>query len=50
MQNRDNNCESTEEYIIQKSRKNGFGTFYVLVILIILATIIAVTGVFFNYW
>ena len=40
----------SEEYIIENKIKNRFGATFVVIIIIILITAVAMTGVYFDYW
>ena len=42
--------EKSEEYIIQKKIKTRFGATFAIIIIIILITTVAMTGVYFVYW
>jgi len=50
MQIPDKNNKIPEEYIIEDKIKNRFGATLVVIIIIILITAVAMTGVYFDYW
>jgi len=50
MQIPDKNNKKSEEYIIQNKIKNRVGVTFVVIIIIILITAVAMTGVYFDYW
>lgn len=50
MQIRDKDDNESEDYIIQDSKKTRFGAVFIAIILIILVTAVALTGVYFEYW
>jgi len=50
MQISNKNNKIPEEYIIENKIKNRFGATLVVIIVIILITAVAMTGVYFDYW
>lgn len=50
MQIRSNDDNTSEDYILQDNKKTRFGVTFILVVLVILATAVAVTGVILGYW
>lgn len=50
MQIRDENDHNSEDYILQNNKKTRFGATFIIIVLIILATAVAMTGVYFDYW
>lgn len=50
MQIRDKEDNQSEDYILQDSKKTRFGVVFILIILVILAAGVAMTGVYFDYW
>ncbi|MBK5192886.1 MAG: hypothetical protein JJE07_06680 [Flavobacteriaceae bacterium] len=42
--------KESEEYIIQNKIKTRFGATFVVIIIVILITAVAMTGVYFDYW
>lgn len=50
MQIRDKDDKESEDYILQDNKKTRFGTIFIIIVLIILATAVAMTGVYFDYW
>jgi hypothetical protein len=50
MQIQDKNNIKSEEYIIQNKINKRFGVTLVVIIIIVLITTVAMTGVYFDYW
>ena len=50
MQIRDKNDNESEDYILQDNKKTRFGAVFIAIVLIILITAVALTGVYFEYW
>ena len=50
MQIRDKNDKESEDFILQNNKKTRFGATIIIIILIILATLVAMTGVYMDYW
>jgi len=50
MQIPDKKNKIPEEYIIQNKIKNRFGATLVVIIIIVLITVVAMTGVYLDYW
>lgn len=50
MQIRDKDDNESEDYILQDNKKTRFGTIFIIIVLIILVTIVAMTGVYLDYW
>ncbi len=50
MQIRDKEDNQSEDYILQKNKKTKFGVFFILIVLVILAAAVAMTGVYFDIW
>jgi hypothetical protein len=50
MQIRDKRDDKSEDYIIQNNKKTKFGTFFILIMLVVLVAGVAMTGVYFDYW
>lgn len=50
MQIRDKDDNESEDFILQDNKKTRFGTIFIIIVLIILVTIVAMTGVYFDYW
>lgn len=50
MQIRDKKDNESEDYILQDNKKTRFGATFIIIVLIILVTIVAMTGVYFEYW
>jgi flagellar basal body-associated protein FliL len=42
--------KESEEYIIKNKIKKRFGLTFVVIIIIIFITTVAMTGVYFDYW
>ncbi|HSM63618.1 MAG TPA: hypothetical protein VK833_06750 [Gillisia sp.] len=50
MQIRDKGDNQSEDYILQNNKKTKLGAITIIIILVILITGVAMTGVYFNYW
>ena len=50
MQIRDKDDKQSEDYIFQDNKKTRFGAVFIIIVLIILVTAVAMTGVYFDYW
>lgn len=50
MQIRDKNDNESEDFIIQDNKKTRFGATFIIIVLIILATLVAMTGVYMDFW
>ncbi|CAM4140198.1 hypothetical protein [Gillisia hiemivivida] len=50
MQIRNKKDNQSEDYILQDNKKTRFGVVFILIILVILAAGVAMTGVYFDYW
>jgi hypothetical protein len=50
MQVRDKQDKESEDYILQNNKKTRFGATFIIIVLIILITIVAMTGVYLDYW
>ncbi|WP_168194553.1 hypothetical protein [Antarcticibacterium arcticum] len=50
MQIRDKNDKESEDYILQDNKKTRFGATFIIIVLIVLITAVAMTGVYFEYW
>ncbi len=50
MQIRDKDDNESEDYILQDNKKTRFGAIFIIIVLIILAAAVAMTGVYFDYW
>lgn len=50
MQFRNKNDNESEDFILQENKKTKFGAIFIIIVLIILATAVAMTGVYFDYW
>ena len=50
MQIRDKDDNESEDYILQKNKKTKFGATFIAIILVIIIAIIAMTGVYLDYW
>ncbi|HSP11937.1 MAG TPA: hypothetical protein VLO29_05365 [Salegentibacter sp.] len=50
MQIRDKNDKESEDYIIQDNKKTRFGAIFIAIVIIILITAVALTGVYFDIW
>ena len=50
MQIRDKEDNQSEDFIIQENKKTKLGATIIIIILVILATGVAMTGVYFDYW
>lgn len=50
MQIRDKDDKESEDYILQDNKKTRFGATFIIIVLIILAAAVAMTGVYFDYW
>ncbi|WP_198012066.1 hypothetical protein [Gillisia sp. CAL575] len=50
MQIRDKEDNQSEDYILQNNKKTKFGVFFILIVLVILAAGVAMTGVYFDVW
>jgi flagellar basal body-associated protein FliL len=50
MQIRDKDDKESKDYILQDNKKTRFGTIFIIIVLIILVTAVAMTGVYFDYW
>lgn len=50
MQIRDKNDKESEDYILQDNKKTRFGATFIIIVLVILATLVAMTGVYMDYW
>jgi len=50
MQIRDKNDNESEDYILQDNKKTRFGATLIIIVLIILTTLVAMTGVYMDYW
>lgn len=50
MQIRDKDDNQSEDYILQNNKKTKFGVFFILIVLVILAAGVAMTGVYFDVW
>ncbi|MCF4101525.1 hypothetical protein L1I30_07600 [Gillisia sp. M10.2A] len=50
MQIRDENDNKSEDYIIQNNNKTRFGSVFIIIILVVLIAVVAMTGVYFDYW
>jgi hypothetical protein len=50
MQIRDKEDNQSEDYILQNNKKTKFGTFFILIMLVVLVAGVAMTGVYFDYW
>ncbi len=50
MQIRDKEDNHSEDFILQENKKTIFGTTFIIIVLVILAAGVAMTGVYFDYW
>jgi flagellar basal body-associated protein FliL len=50
MQIRDEGDNQSEDYILQNNKKTKFGAIFIVIVLVILAAGVAMTGVYFDYW
>jgi len=50
MQIRDKKDNESEDYILQENKKTKFGATFIAIILIIIIAVVAMTGVYFDYW
>ncbi|SFC03642.1 hypothetical protein SAMN04487907_10222 [Zunongwangia mangrovi] len=50
MQIRDENDNKSEDYILQKNKKTKVGSTFIAIVLVIIIAIVAMTGVYFDYW
>lgn len=50
MQIKDRDDKESEDYILQDNKKTRFGATFIIIVLIILATLVAMTGVYMDYW
>jgi uncharacterized integral membrane protein len=50
MQIRDKEDNQSEDFILQENKKTKFGAVFILIVLVILIAIVAMTGVYFDYW
>ena len=50
MQIRDKDDNQSEDYILQNNKKTKFGVFFILIVLVILAAGVAMTGVYLDVW
>ncbi len=50
MQIRDRGDKESEDYILQDNKKTRVGVVFILIVLVILITAVALTGVYFDYW
>ena len=50
MQIRDEKDNQSEDYILQKNKKTKVGLTFIAIVLVIIIAIIAMTGVYFDYW
>jgi len=50
MQIRDEGDKQSEDYILQNNKKTKFGAIFIVIVLVILAAGVAMTGVYFDYW
>lgn len=50
MQIRDKDDKESEDYILQDNKKTRFGVIFILIILVILAAAVVMTGVYLDYW
>lgn len=50
MQIRDKEDDQSKDFILQENKKTKFGATFIIIVLIILVAIVAMTGVYFEYW
>ncbi len=50
MQIRDKEDKKSEDYILQENKKTKFGSTFIAIILIIIMAVVAMTGVYLDYW
>ncbi|MFC6860758.1 hypothetical protein [Zunongwangia atlantica] len=50
MQVRDRNDNQSEDYILQNNKKTRFGSTFIAIVLVIIIAIVAMTGVYLEYW
>lgn len=50
MQIRDKEDNESEDYILQDNKKTRFGTIFIIIILVILITAVAISGFYFEFW
>lgn len=50
MQIRDKDDNESEDYILQDNKKTRVGTIFIIIVLIVLAAAVAMTGVYLDYW
>ncbi len=50
MQIRDKEDNSSEDFILQANKKTIFGATFIIIVLVILTAVVAMTGVYFDYW
>lgn len=50
MQIRDKNDNESEDYILQSNKKTKVGSTIIAIIIVIIIAVVAMTGVYFDYW
>ncbi len=50
MQIRDKEDDQSKDFILQENKKTKFGATFIIIVLIVLIAIVAMTGVYFEYW
>jgi len=50
MQIRDKEDNHSEDFIFQENKKTKVGATFIIIILVILAAGVAMSGVYFDYW
>ncbi len=50
MQIRDKEDDQSKDFILQENKNTKFGATFIIIVLIVLISIVAITGVYFEYW
>lgn len=50
MQIRDENDKESQDFIIQNNKKTRYGAIFIAIVLVVLIALVAMTGVYFEYW
>ena len=50
MQIRDENDKESQDFILQNNKKTRYSTIFIAIVLVILIALVAMTGVYFEYW